>query len=160
MPEDRDYFWGEVIPESGSFAAAQERIKQDGIQRYLSLSPLQMVNHLANKVGVLFGDVANSIYDIRSTFGIAYQSKLHNVLSTIVAVFYVMLLSLTFLWMVRNYRKLDTMMALVTLSFLGLVAAFLIVEVINRYMMIFYPLLIVYASLILGKMWVKLRHKL
>ena len=62
--------------------------------------------------------------------------------------------------MVRNYRKLDTMMALVTLSFLGLVAAFLIVEVMNRYMMIFYPLLIVYASLILGKMWVKLRHKL
>ena len=43
VPEDRDYFWGEVIPESGSFAAAQERIKQDGIQRYLSLSPLQMV---------------------------------------------------------------------------------------------------------------------
>ena len=160
VPEDRDYFWGEVIPESGSFAAAQERIKQDGIRRYLSLSPLQIVNHLANKVRVLFGDVVNSTYDIRSTFGIAYQSKLHNVLSTIVAVFYIMLLSLTFLWMVRNYRKLDTMTALVTLSFLGLVAAFLIVEVMNRYMMIFYPLLIVYASLILGKMWVKLRHKL
>lgn len=159
VPEDRDYLWGEVIPESDSFAAAQERIRQDGIQRYLSLSPLQIVNHLTNKVGVLFGDAVNSIYDIRSTFGIAYQSKLHNVLSTVVAVFYVMLLSLTFLWMVRNYRRLDITMALVTLSFLGLVAAFLIVEVMNRYMMIFYPLLIVYASLMLGKMWAKLRRR-
>lgn len=159
VPEDRDYFWGEVIPESGSFAAAQDRIKQDGIQRYLSLSPLQFVNHLANKIGILFGDVVNSIYDIRSTFGIAYQSKLHNILSTTVAVFYVFLLSLTFLWMVNNYSKLDTMMSLITLSFLGLVAAFLLVEVMNRYMMIFYPLLIVYSSLMIGTMWNKLQQK-
>lgn len=144
---DRDHFWGDVIPNSDTFAEAQDEIKKQGVTRYLSLSPVQFINHIANKIGVLFGDAVDSIYDIRQTFGIKQGSILHNILSSAVATFYVLLVVLSFIFITNNYKKLGDTTGFVLLCFIGLVAAFLMVEVMNRYMMIFYPILIYVASL-------------
>ena len=76
---DRDLFWGEVIPGHDTIAEAHTDIKQRGVERYSELSLLQLVNHLARKIDVLFGDAGNSIYDIRYAFDIKQNSKLHKV---------------------------------------------------------------------------------
>lgn len=61
--------------------------------RYRQLSPLQLVNHLANKINVLFGDSDNSIHDIDNVFGFSINSWKYKLLQSIVSLFFILLLT-------------------------------------------------------------------
>lgn len=61
--------------------------------RYRQLSPLQLVNHLANKTNVLFGDLDNSIHDIDNVFIFSINSWKYKLLQSAVSLFFVLLLT-------------------------------------------------------------------
>lgn len=154
---DSQHFFLDVIPASTSTADAQTAIMAEGITRYRQLNPLQLINHFANKLNVLFGDSGNSIHDIKYVFGFSEDSWKYKLLQSIVSLFYAILLitSTFFTWnSVKNRtRSSNLSITILQLTLLGLTSSILIVEVMNRYSSVFYPMLAVMSALfIYGKL--------
>ena len=85
---DSGHFFNEVVQQNEKITDAHEQIKQEGIARYLALNPLQLFNHLANKLDVLFGDSGNTIYDISYTFNIYSNGTLYKFLASLVSIYF------------------------------------------------------------------------
>ena len=157
--DDSLHFFSDVIPSSTSIDNAQTTIMNEGIARYRQLSPLQFINHIANKLNVLFGDSGNSIHDLYHVFQVDLSSWKYRLLQSLVTLFFtsMLLASIFFTW---KSIGTDTPAATTSLSipmlqlaFLGLTAGFLLVEVMNRYSSIFYPILIIMAALLMNSKW-------
>ena len=157
--DDSLHFFSDVIPSSTSIDNAQTTIMNEGLARYRQLSPLQFINHIANKLNVLFGDSGNSIHDLHHVFQVDLSSWKYRLLQSLVALFFtsMLLASIFFTW---KSIGTDTPAAttglsipMLQLALLGLTAGFLLVEVMNRYSSIFYPILIIMAALLMNSKW-------
>ena len=97
-------------------------------------------------MSVLFADEGNAIYDIKYCFGISEDSWKYQLLYSIVSFYFVIL---TIFNLVNNFyasNKYDILMFL-RLLVLGFSASFLLVEVMNRYTFIVYPVLIIISAI-------------
>lgn len=143
---DSGHFFNEVVQQNEKITDAHEQIKQEGIARYLALNPLQLFNHLANKLDVLFGDSGNTIYDISYTFNIYSNGTLYKFLASLVSIYFLFIVlgALIFVWCTR-YNS-NPKILLLKLSLLGLTAGFLLVEVMARYAFVMHPILICCTS--------------
>ena len=144
--EDSDYYFGIIAPKYEKISDAQEEIKHEGIERYRQMGPLKIIDHMANKLSVLFSKISTSIYDIKYTFGIEEDTLLYKILTSLVGVFFSTLAFLAIQYM-RNAIKANHLSLYLYLSILGFTAAFLIVEVMNRYSSVYFALLIPLASI-------------
>lgn len=155
---DCDYYWGSIAPKNEKISDAQKEIKRQGVERYKQMGPLKLINHLANKLSVLFQKISTSIYDIRHAFGIADNTMLYKILASLVGIFFSMLVFLTILY-VQTKSGVSHLSLFLCLSILGFTAAFLIVEVMNRYSAVFFALLVPLASVSLANLIYDHRNK-
>lgn len=146
--EDSDYYFGNVAPKYEKISDAQEAIKHEGFERYKQMGLLKLINHAANKLSVLFSKIYTSIYDIRHVFGVSEESLLYKLLTSLVGVFFSSLTFLAIMYIQRN-SNINHSSLYLYLSILGFTAAFLIVEVMNRYSSVYFALLIPLASITL-----------
>ena len=142
---DRDYFFGEIVPYYTK-NEARSIIMEKGFERYSKYTMSLLANHVANKMSVLFADEGNAIYDIKYCFGISEDSWKYQLLYSIVSFYFVIL---TIFNLVNNFyasNEYDILMFL-RLLVLGFSASFLLVEVMNRYTFIVYPVLIIISAM-------------
>lgn len=144
--EDRDFFFGEISPYY-SVDTARKMIMREGIERYSSYSPWMFVNHAINKLSVLFGDEGNAISDIKYCYNINGESVLYSLCASIVSVYFSLITLGNMINCIYNRKSKEDDILLLRLLLLGFTASFLIVEVMNRYTMIMYPILIMTSSL-------------
>lgn len=142
---DSNYFFSEITPYY-PVDIAREMIKEKGIERYADYSLKMFITHIANKMSVLFANEGNAIYDIWYCLGINNESVLYLICSSMVSLYFALitfggLLSCIF------KRKNDEGILLLRLLLLGFTAAFVLVEVMNRYTFIMYPVLIIITAL-------------
>ena len=148
---DRDYFFGTVLREQAveDIGKAQSLILEQGINRYKEITKNgQLGSHLVNKIGVLFGDVKNSIYNLWQTYSISRDGIFYKFLQNMVLVYYYCLIGVCSYYFVRKRRdlakKLGFRLFLMVL-FIGLLLASLLVEVMNRYSLPFIAILFILA---------------
>ena len=148
---DSQHFFLDIIPTSTSIDDAQSIILNEGIVRYQQLNLAQFINHFANKLNVLFGDSNNSIHDLKSVFGFNGNGWKYKLLQSVVSLFFAIILALStcFAWNSINDKSHVSSLSIVILqlTLLGLTAGLLIVEVMNRYASVFYPVLIIMSAL-------------
>lgn len=146
-PEDRDYFFGPVLSDTTSISEAQNYIKEQGIKRYKEMGLVKGINHFSNKLGVLFSDISNCSYDLKYTLNIKEDGGVWKIISSGISAFFVIgaLTSVCFWYKNSQERKLSELF--IGLCFLGFTAAFLIVEVMNRYSAIYFVIFIILMSL-------------
>lgn len=142
---DRDYFFGEITPYYPA-DIAREMIMEKGIERYSDYSLKMFITHIANKMSVLFANEGNAIYDIRYCLGINNESALYLMCSSIVSLYFALITFGSLLSCIFK-RKNDEDILLLRLLLLGFTAAFVLVEVMNRYTFIMYPVLIIITAL-------------
>ena len=142
---DRDYFFGEITPYY-SADIAREMIMEEGIERYSDYSLKMIITHIANKMSVLFANEGNAIYDIQYCFGINNESALYLICSSMVSLYFA-LIAFGSLFSCIFKRENDESILLLRLLLLGFAAAFVLVEVMNRYTFIMYPVLIIITAL-------------
>lgn len=143
--EDRDYFFGEIIPNY-TIEESQNIIKQEGIERYKEMSGTMLVSHLYNKLSVLYGDQQNAMYDLKKAFGVNQEGTSYKLLQSFVSIFFCILAFVNLCFNIQSFKKDEPLLVLLKLLILGMTAAYLIVEVMNRYTFIMYPLMIMIAS--------------
>lgn len=143
--QDRDFFFGEVTPYYSS-GDARAVIMEKGVERYSSYSLMKLLDHIANKISVLFADAGNAIYDIRYCLGINSESMLYQICSNIVSAFFAVL-TLFNLSNIINKQTFSDNLLLMRLLLLGFTASLLMVEVMNRYTFIMYPILIIICAI-------------
>lgn len=148
--EDCDHFFGEVLwAQTFSPTEAHKIIKQEAVQRYLQLMPAQLINHFANKASVLFSRSNGMAYDLGYALGLSGDRFLYRVISSCISLCFGALTLISSLWMVRSSKRNKNIFF--TLCYMGLFAAFLLVEVMNRYSSVFYAMFVFYAAFQLTK---------
>ena len=155
--EDSKIFFDEVLPSvGGDVTVAQDEIFSRGGERYFEMMANgRLLNHMFNKSSVLFADVDNSIYDFRYDFHIKDGTKAmlcYRVIQNIILLFYFSLVLVTgyfIYWIYKNkidkYFDNNRMMLYIIITFVGLFAASMLVEVMNRYSLPFITLLTIIA---------------
>ena len=155
--KDNSVFFGEVLPSVDSdVTAAQDEIFSRGGERYFEMMTNgKLVDHMFNKLSVLFADVDNSIYDFRYDFHIKKETKAmicYRVIQNIILLFYFSLVIVTcyfIYWIYKNkidkYFDNNRMMLYIVITFVGLFAASTLVEVMNRYSLPFITLIVIVA---------------
>ena len=81
-------------------------------------------------------------------FGVSEESLLYKLLASLVGIFFSSLIFLAIIY-IRENNSIDHSSLYLYLSILGFTAAFLIVEVMNRYSSVYFALLIPLASITL-----------
>ncbi len=142
---DRDYFFGEITPYYPA-DIAREMIMEKGIERYSDYSLKMFITHIANKMSVLFANEGNAIYDIRYCLGINNESALYLICSSMVSLYFALIVFGSLFSCIFK-RKNDEFILLLRLLLLGFTSAFVLVEVMNRYTFIIYPVLIIITAL-------------
>lgn len=142
---DSAYFFSEITPYYPA-DIAREMIMKKGIERYSDYSLRMFITHIANKMSVLFANEGNAIYDIQYCLGINNESALYLICSSIVSLYFG-LIAFGSLFSCIFKRKDDEAILLLRLLLLGFTAAFVLVEVMNRYTFIMYPVLIIITAL-------------
>jgi hypothetical protein len=142
-PVDATYFYGTVMPESDTFDQAQERIFQDGVDRYKSYSPVKLGILAVKKSFILTGNSHNSIYNL-SDYNFEFKG-----LSVVCAAYtyLLILLNLTFWYGTIKRKQNDDFINFLALCMIGLFLAFLFVEVANRYITPFFVFFVIISSL-------------
>ncbi len=152
-PQDRDWFFGTVLPiqSDNDTQKASSIVLKKAVLRYgkLALSG-RLIQHFFNKTSVLFGDAQNSIYDLPYVFNFSKNNMLYKILQDIILVYYYGLLIIVGWFVVM---KIKNKAAIINQSFvlflvifvLGLFAASLLVEVMNRYSLPFIAALVILA---------------
>lgn len=148
--EDNYYFWCELLPET-DIDDAENVMFEAGIQRYKAMTPTQFLTHLHNKLTVLLADVGNAIYDIV----FAFQSSESTVrfwifLRNYGTGYFLLLTAGIFMRLLRKVKThhLPEVTFLPALTFIGLVMAYTLVEVMNRYSSMLVALLIVIVCML------------
>lgn len=155
--DDRDEFFGSVLEgqAKGDIKLAQTLIMKKGLARYKEMIfRWQVVPHFINKIGVLFGDVQNSIYDLPYVYNFSSENGFYKILQDIILVYYYGLIGVLIYCLISKKRgaklilvkEMDFCLFLMIL-FVGLVVASLLVEVMNRYSL---PLIVVFYIMTLG----------
>lgn len=144
--EDSNYYFGSIAPKYEKISDAQEAIKLEGFARYKKMGILKIINHAANKLSVLFLKINTSIYDIRNVFGVKEQALIYKLLTSLVGLFFSALVFLVIDY-IRKTSNIAPPSLYLYLSILGFTAAFLLVEVMNRYSAVYFALLIPLASI-------------
>lgn len=93
----------------------------------------ELANHMMNKIDVLFADIGNSIHDVGWTF--EEGEKCFEYGSSILELYYIMILiALVLRCRSREHRHaLEATGFLVVLNLIGFTMAYMLVEVMNRY---------------------------
>ena len=152
--DDRDEFFGPVLigEAGGDVNVGQSIAMKKAILRYGDIiSHGRLISHFLNKVGVIFGDVRNSIYDVPTVFGISKMSGIYNLLQDFVTVFYLIIFGLFFVFVFTKTKygckeKDEEKYTLVlVISFIGFFLAMLLMESMNRYSLPFITLMMILA---------------
>ena len=153
--DDRDVFFGPVLIDEagGDVSVGQSIIMEKAIQRYGAIVLRgRLISHLFNKVGVIFGDVRNAIYDMPYVFDLSKTNGFYNLLQDINTVFYLVIFVLFFFFVLlkvwhKNKEKGrdDSFSLLLVISFVGFFLAMLLMESMNRYSLPFITLMLVVA---------------
>lgn len=137
-------FFGERLSKPDivgeDFLSMQQEFMDIGIQRYLSMGPVQFITHMLHKTEVMFADSRNTTiaWPVLEAYHIADTNMVYQVAHGTGALFLFGLLVCSFIYI---YRKLfiqkayDDTLLLLALCFCGLIAASLLVEVMWRYIM-------------------------
>ena len=141
--EDSNFFFGEVVPKFDKISDAQNEIRYLGMNRYDDMG-LRIIDHIGNKMQILFSQHSTSIYDIRYVFGLSSDSIIYKALGSLCGISFTSLILLTFIYIYIYMARYDTFY--VCISIIGVTCGFLIVEVMNRYAAVYYPLLLPLAS--------------
>lgn len=152
--DDRDLFFGPILNESNNnIVEAQSKILRRGLGRYKEmLFKNQLINHMMNKIGVLFGDVENSIYDIPYAYNFDLDNDYYKFLQDAILVYYYALIIVCVYSVWTGKKKylsgaeLKFEMLLMVI-FIGLFFASLMVEVMNRYSL---PFIVIILIITLG----------
>ena len=144
-PSDRDYYFGEIVPFY-PVDEAQLIVMKEGFKRYSHYTKEMFVNHTANKMSVLFADEGNLIYDIKYCFNINGDSRKYQYLYSTGVLFFTILALFNLLSNFEGNPK-NIMLLFFRLIVLGFSSSFLLIEVMNRYTFIIYPVLIIIASM-------------
>ena len=152
---DRDVFFGQILESTNNdVQAAQKVIFLKGGERYIDmLTHGQLLDHMMNKTAVVFADVKNSIGDFRDDFQVEEQNDVrYQVLLNIILIYYYSLVSVLVCFMiwayknkVKQYCAKNQFFVFAMITFVGLFAASMLVEVMNRYSLPFIAMLVIFA---------------
>lgn len=148
-PEDRDYYYNELLPEKGTILEANKAAMQLGLRRYKEMG-LRIPLHFANKASVLFSDIKNSVYDISYSLRFESTGAKMKIIHSAISLYFIAVFILTLATLnraIHSTPKPSGIILFVILSIAGLTAASLLVEVMNRYFTIFIPFFLVLASM-------------
>ena len=152
--DDSRYFFGNVLGEQagGDVDIASSMIFNEAIERYKEmLLNWQIVPHFMNKTSVLFADVKNSIHDLPRTFNFSKKNGLYMVLQDLILVYYYCVVCVIGWCIVSRIKRgrygllNDSFEKFLTIVVLGLFAASMLVEVMNRYILPFIVILLILA---------------
>lgn len=152
-PDDRDYFFGPILVEQakGDTDVASSIILKRAFLRYGEMVVSgKIFQHFANKITVLFGDVNNSIYDLPYVFDFSSKNFLYRILQDLILIYYYFVIFIIGWHVVEVIRKKklncdDPFRLFLVISLLGLFAASMLVEVMNRYSLPLITILLVFA---------------
>lgn len=161
--DDRDLFFGPVLLEqsNGDVEDAQSRIMSAAIGRYAKIILNgNLVHHFLNKISVVFGDVKNSIYDFPYVFNVSNSNSAYMFIQDLISVFYYLVLFIlgyATYRMVRSKEYLEKkgFVNYLVVLFVGLFAAYLLVESMNRYCL---PFVAILSLIALGLVFRGNRH--
>ncbi len=132
----------------------------DGIQRYAAMSPVRILLHLMNKSRILFGRneitiIRNMEEQFTNVWGNEWWYGLACVLNLLMLTVFAVLTTGYFGGAVRT-RKVDLYGVFLALSFCGLFASSLLVEVMSRYVVIFIVPLVIFSACVIPKLTIKI----
>lgn len=151
-PEDWNYFFTIAQKTEYNYSEVMDILMKEGLQRYSDMIP-HIGNHILNKMNILFADVGNSIWNLRWTFQIS--EEFYSIWSEITTVYYIGLIAILFISCLYRFihKNIPEETFLIVLTFIGFSMAYVLVEVMNRYIsMLFVPLILILGLLFPYKM--------
>lgn len=146
---DHKYFWDELM-SSYSISESEEILFREGIERYTEMTPATLISHIMHKLDVLYADVGHSIHNLRQM--ITFDDNSYRHLAAVTSIGYVFLLCCLAVRYVHQFDKKKLHVDLfATLSFVGFTMAYMLVEVMNRYVTMPLALMIVVLCLTFSK---------
>lgn len=161
--EDADIFHHLVYldDENGNKVVApdlvgvQKEFMRRGLERYKTMSLPDFLTHFMHKIEVLFADNTNTTWVFNEAFHVRYEHELYQVINVFVrfAMLAGIVLSLVYCLMnlLRPKPIWQPYFMFLLLSFCGLVAASLLVEVMHRYALPLTVLMNLFASSLLAR---------
>ena len=158
-PDDRDTFFGQVLVEQagGDYEEAQSIIMKSAIKRYTDIvGQEKLLQHFFNKTTLTFGDVKNATYDYGYVFGTTKDNEAYRLVQDLVLMFYSAVLIVVGYNLCLRFKRKEYVFEEDTMNYLlvllvGLFAAFLLVEAMNRYSLPFVAILLIIALGFAGK---------
>lgn len=159
-PEDSTYYFQEIVPQYETVSGAQDAIKSEGIERWAHMGPGRIVKHLFHKLCVLFCEtpqIPNG--DLDYQLGLDRDTSAYRLVGATAAAFVAALLALSLCMHIKASRdgSLGSSVLYLDLCFMGLIAGFMLVEVMDRYQTILYPFITCFAALYLSSHFVKVK---
>ena len=151
--EDSYYFFGPVLVDraNNDVEVASSIIFGEAMGRYKDMVlNWQLVPHFFNKTTVLFGDVENSAYDLQYVYGFSKGETVYELLQDMMLVFYYCVLFALGWYLVKRAKdglngQEDMFRLYLIIALLGLFAASMLVEVMNRYSLPFITIMLILA---------------
>ena len=150
-PKDRDYFFGPVLVDRARWNTdiASSIILKEAFLRYKRMAMHgELIEHFANKITILFGDVGNSIYDLPFAFLFPSRHIYYKLLKDVILIYYYSIVIIIGLSIVKQMDSIEldsSFRLLLIIIVLGLFSASMLVEVMNRYSLPFITIFTILA---------------
>ena len=108
----------------------------------------ELIEHFANKITILFGDVGNSIYDLPFAFLFPSRHIYYKLLKDVILIYYYSIVIIIGLSIVKQMDSIEldsSFRLLLIIIVLGLFSASMLVEVMNRYSLPFIAIFTILA---------------
>ena len=163
-PKDRDYFFGPVLVDRAgrNTDIASSIILKEAFLRYKKMVKNgELIQHFANKVTILFGDVGNSIYDLPYVFTFSNREIWYKYLKDVILIYYYSIFLIIGISIVKQMKLKElerdsSFRLLLIIIILGLFSASMLVEVMNRYSL---PFVTIYTILAIDILSTKINNK-
>lgn len=152
--DDSCYFFDDVLGEraSGDVDVASSMVFNEAIGRYKEMFlNWQIVPHFLNKTSVLFTDVEDSIYDLPYAFNFSKENSLYMMSQDLILVYYYCIVCVIGWCIVSRIKRgrygllSSSFEKFLVIVILGLFAASMLVEAMNRYILPFIVILLILA---------------
>ncbi len=135
-----------VIEVNDDLVGLQKELFARGLERYRQMNLMQLALHMMNKTVILFADATTVTWPFGEAYNIDLWNQYYLAIHSIGTILIIICLIFSLVFLLQNLEKKraktpapDPYLLFVSLSFCGLTAASLMVEVMHRYMM---PLMI------------------